>query len=250
MSDKATIARLAGALAVLVGGLVHLQLYFDGYRDFPNDNLGRSFLANGVASVVIAAALVVRRDALVRLAGIGVALGTLAAFVLTRNDVRIFGLRESGLEPSPQALIALIAELAAVGLLAVSFLPKVGAGKALGQRVALTTAGVFVVGSIVLSVLWNQDSGDSSADTGGGTTSVSISDFAFRAAEITVSVGDEVTWTNADSFAHSVVATDGSFVSESLSGGESFSHSFDQAGAFNYVCGIHASMTGTIIVTD
>jgi len=47
---------LVAALAILVGGSAHLQLYFrGGYRSFPNANLGRSFLLNGVASVFVAA---------------------------------------------------------------------------------------------------------------------------------------------------------------------------------------------------
>ena len=35
-----TAARLLAAAAILVGGLVHLQLYFDGYRSLPDPNLG------------------------------------------------------------------------------------------------------------------------------------------------------------------------------------------------------------------
>jgi len=45
--------RLVAAVAILIGGLVHLQLYLDGYRDFPDANLGRSFLLNVVASVIV-----------------------------------------------------------------------------------------------------------------------------------------------------------------------------------------------------
>ncbi|RPI09295.1 MAG: hypothetical protein EHM63_04945, partial [Actinobacteria bacterium] len=55
------LLRYLGAVLLLIGGLVHLQLYFDGYRDFPNENLGRSFLLNAVASVVVASLLFLRR---------------------------------------------------------------------------------------------------------------------------------------------------------------------------------------------
>jgi hypothetical protein len=49
-----TATRVLAAASLLIGGGVHLRLYFDGYRDFPNHNLGYSFLANVAASVVVA----------------------------------------------------------------------------------------------------------------------------------------------------------------------------------------------------
>lgn len=246
--DFATLLRFDAATALLVSGLVHFQLYFDGYRSLPDANLGRSFIANGVASVLIAAALLVRRDALLRLAGIGVALGTLGAFAISRQGDGIFGLRETGLNPSPQATIALIAEIAAVVLLGLSFLPKVGPGTLFARKVTLPAAGIFVAAAVVMCVLWSQDdNADSATNTPG---SVTISDFTFVADSITVTAGSEVTWTNSDSFKHSVVAIDGAFHSDPLGQGESFTTTFDNAGTFNYVCGIHGSMTGTVVVTD
>ena len=246
--NVSTVIRFSAAIALLAGGLVHLQLYFDGYRHLPDPNLGRSFVANGVASVLIAGALLVRRDALVRLAGIGLALSTLGAFALSRRGDGIFGLRETGLNPSPQALIALVAEIAAIAALAYSFLPKVGAGNDIGRRLSVPTAGIFGAAAIVLCVLWAQDSGTASSEAQPGE--VSISEFAFHESEVFVTAGSEVTWTNADGFAHSVVATDGSFHSDSLDDGESFTTTFDTPGTFAYVCGIHGSMTGTVVVTD
>src|SRR5204863_3121195 len=44
-------------------------------------------------------------------------LGTLAAFGLTRTPMGLFNFTERGLQPAPQALIALVAELAAAALL-------------------------------------------------------------------------------------------------------------------------------------
>ena len=96
-----TVCRIGAAVAVLVSGLVHLQLYLDGYRDFPNQSLGRSFLLNVVASAVVAVALVWRRELVVRLAAAGLLVGTLVAFALSRSDRGIFGFTERGLEPSP-----------------------------------------------------------------------------------------------------------------------------------------------------
>lgn len=77
---------------------------------------------------------------------------------------------------------------------------------------------------------------------------VSINGFAFNPSELRIKVGQTVTWTNEDSTAHNVVANDGSFKSETLQKGESFSHTFDKAGTFDYVCTFHAPMKAKIIV--
>ena len=56
------------------------------------------------------------------------------------------------------------------------------------------------------------------------------------------------TWTNRDGTAHSVKSDDGSFVSQDLDPGQTFTATFKTPGTFAYVCGIHSSMTGTVVV--
>ena len=82
----------------------------------------------------------------------------------------------------------------------------------------------------------------------GNETKINISGFAFDPATITIKVGQTVTWTNQDSVVHTVVASDNSWSSDSLETGASFSHTFDTAGTFTYICGVHPSMKGTVIV--
>ena len=85
--------------------------------------------------------------------------------------------------------------------------------------------------------------------TGGQTVSVSISNFAFVPATITVRAGTRVTWTNRQAgIEHTVTANDGSFDSGNLSTGSSYSHVFTKAGTYAYHCAIHPFMTGTVIV--
>jgi plastocyanin len=80
--------------------------------------------------------------------------------------------------------------------------------------------------------------------------SVSISNFAFVPATITVRAGTRVTWTNRQAgIEHTVTANDGSFDSGNLSTGSSYSHVFTKAGTYAYHCAIHPFMTGTVIVT-
>ena len=83
---------------------------------------------------------------------------------------------------------------------------------------------------------------------GGGANAVSIANFAFSPASITVKVGDSVTWTNNDSTTHTVTADDNSFSSGDLAPGATFSFTFPKAGTYAYHCSIHPSMTGTVVV--
>ncbi len=82
-----------------------------------------------------------------------------------------------------------------------------------------------------------------------GQVSVAIVDFAFAPADLSVTAGSTITWTNDDAFAHSVVSDgDGPLVSDDLTEGRSYEHTFDQPGTYAYICGIHNSMTGTVTV--
>ena len=85
------------------------------------------------------------------------------------------------------------------------------------------------------------------APAAGGST-VSIANFAFAPASMTVAVGTTVVWTNSDSAGHTVTADDGSFKSDTLGTGTTFSQTFTTAGTYAYHCAIHSSMTGTITV--
>jgi len=82
----------------------------------------------------------------------------------------------------------------------------------------------------------------------GGTAAVSIVDFAFAPAELTVSTGTEVTWKNDQAASHTVTDDDGEFDSANLAEGAEFSQTFDTAGTFTYHCEIHPTMTGTVTV--
>jgi plastocyanin len=91
--------------------------------------------------------------------------------------------------------------------------------------------------------------GGGGAGGGGGGTEVSEEGIAFNPAEVTVSVGDTVTWTNNDSVGHDVTAD--SFSSGDAGGmspGDKFEHTFDEAGTFDYVCTVHPGMEGTVVV--
>ena len=152
------VTRFIAAAALLIGGLVHIELYFSkGYRSVPNANLGRSFVLNGVVSIVVAAALLLRRDLLVRLSGVAVTVGTLIAFYLSRNtDSGIFGFTEKGFSPSPEAAIALIVEIVALIVLAASFVPALRWRRQTAGPSALASAGAaaVVLAGVIATLVW------------------------------------------------------------------------------------------------
>ncbi|WP_435335714.1 cupredoxin domain-containing protein [Haloarchaeobius sp. TZWWS8] len=104
---------------------------------------------------------------------------------------------------------------------------------------------------------------------------VSMGASSFRPAELTVAVGDTVSWKNTSSKAHTVTAygnaipedseffASGGYESEqaardawfgkrggAISTGETFEHTFEVPGTYNYVCIPHerGGMTGRIVV--
>ncbi len=109
------VLRMAGAVAVLVGGAIHLRLAFDAYG---TGDIQTAFFVNALVSGVVAAYLVLRPvDPIGPLAGIALSVASLAAFALTRVGDGVLGFRATGLDPSPEAPLTLIVEVAAVALL-------------------------------------------------------------------------------------------------------------------------------------
>lgn len=82
----------------------------------------------------------------------------------------------------------------------------------------------------------------------GNTVEVKIADFAFDPATITIKVGTTIKWTNMDSAPHTVTADDNSWTSARLKQGETYTHTFDQAGTYPYHCSLHSNMQATVIV--
>jgi plastocyanin len=105
----------------------------------------------------------------------------------------------------------------------------------------------WLAASIVLLIavsLWTIRASSSDA----ATTTVDIKDFAFQPAEVTVSVGDTVTWVNKDADSHAVQG--GPMSSPIIPTNATFSHTFTEAGNVPYICPIHTYMTGTVHVVN
>ena len=130
-------------------------------------------------------------------------------------------------------------------------------------RVLVLTA---IIGMTLLGACSSDDSGSDSAATtagaaaGANTTSgsggeatgdgasVVASDLAFNPAELTVAVGETITFTNNDGFAHTFTADNGEFDSDNVDSGGTFEYTPEAAGEIPFHCKIHSNMTGTITV--
>ncbi len=79
-------------------------------------------------------------------------------------------------------------------------------------------------------------------------SAVSIDNFTFSPASITVPAGTKVLWTNNDDIPHTVTSEDRVLRSPPLDTGDAFSFVFGRPGRYPYFCSLHAHMQGVVIV--
>jgi plastocyanin len=82
------------------------------------------------------------------------------------------------------------------------------------------------------------------------THAVTIQNFSFNPASITIKKGDTVVWTNKDPMGHTVTGNNGGPASQTISTNGTYSFTFNDVGTFGYHCSIHPSMKGTVVVTE
>ena len=85
---------------------------------------------------------------------------------------------------------------------------------------------------------------------GAGMAGVTIDNFSFSPAVLTVQRGTRVVWTNRDDMPHTVVsdAQPPAFRSSGLDTDESFEVLFDRPGNWGYFCALHPRMQGSVVV--
>lgn len=106
------------------------------------------------------------------------------------------------------------------------------------RRVRVATAALLLVGAF-----WALAPAVIAADS-----TVDIAGFSFSPGSLTVSVGDAVTWTNADAQSHTATSDSGAFDTGTIAGSASKSVTLTTAGTFPYHCAIHPAMTATLVV--
>jgi plastocyanin len=91
--------------------------------------------------------------------------------------------------------------------------------------------------------------GGGAVTAGAAPVGVVIEHYAFAPAQLSVTVGDTVTWTNNDTAGHDVTSIGGGpLKSPLLAKGQSYSLTFATAGTFRYTCTVHPDMVATVAV--
>ena len=78
--------------------------------------------------------------------------------------------------------------------------------------------------------------------------SVSIANFAFAPAALTVASGESVRWSNDDAAPHALAFKDGDGPTDLLLPGQTATRRFAAAGSYDYTCSVHPYMRGTVTV--
>ncbi len=114
------------------------------------------------------------------------------------------------------------------------------------ELVVAALAVALLVGSVV-GLTRSRDTAVPAASPGG--TDVDIVDFVFTPKALTVSVGDTVTFTNADNAVHTATGRGTDVVdSPDIRTDETYEVTLAEAGSYEYFCKFHPFMTGTITV--
>jgi plastocyanin len=87
-------------------------------------------------------------------------------------------------------------------------------------------------------------------NTAAESITVRISGMRFEPASITVKPGTTVTWVHESPMPHTITGNADGLGSSTLYSGQTYSHTFEKDGLFNYYCDIHPSMTGSVIVKE
>jgi plastocyanin len=95
----------------------------------------------------------------------------------------------------------------------------------------------------------DSDAGNGAGGGGGATEAnvIVIDDVAFATPDVTIAVGDTITFDNKDNQPHTATS-DTAFDTETLRPGETSEITFDEAGSFAYFCAFHPFMKGTVTV--
>jgi plastocyanin len=112
-------------------------------------------------------------------------------------------------------------------------------GRRRGRKLSLVEGAVFAF--LALGVRAATASDASGAQ-------ILIQNFRFDPPTLSVPVGATVTWTNHDEEIHTLVSPQGGFSSPALDSDQQFAFRFEKPGTYQYRCGLHPQMMGTVVV--
>nr|WP_240975839.1 cupredoxin family copper-binding protein [Paraburkholderia aromaticivorans] len=86
------------------------------------------------------------------------------------------------------------------------------------------------------------------SNAAGKTYLIAIEQMRFDPPVLTVHRGDRVVWVNRDLFPHTASATSKAFDSREIAPNASWTYVARETGSYPYLCTLHATMHGTVIV--
>ena len=97
----------------------------------------------------------------------------------------------------------------------------------------------------------SSSSGSTAAASSSGGVAIKMQNIAFAPKDVTVKVGQKITWTNDDSVDHNVTAdSSADFKSKDFGKGATFEFTPDKAGKITYECTLHPNMKGATITVQ
>ena len=84
----------------------------------------------------------------------------------------------------------------------------------------------------------------------GETVTVRIDGMRFDPQNITVKPGTTVTWVHGSQMPHTISGNADGMRSGTLYNGQQYSHTFSATGSYSYVCDLHPSMRGSVVVEE
>ena len=116
------------------------------------------------------------------------------------------------------------------------------------RRLGLVVGALAVTALLAAALPELTAAGEAVVPAAASPGTVTIDNFTFAPATLTVTVGTIVTWKNEDDSPHRIGDKNGTFKSAALDTDDTFSHTFAAPGEYPYICTIHPYMAGKIIV--
>jgi len=120
--------------------------------------------------------------------------------------------------------------------------------------IAIIIVIIFVAGGVYIFVNKDKIFGPVTGSTimGPQTYNIEIKNKAFVPNTLNIKVGDKVVWINKDETATHIVLSDKQpweLSSRTLLSEDSYSHTFNKSGEYNYHCEVHYTMKGRVVVS-
>src|SRR6266566_8326484 len=121
-------------------------------------------------------------------------------------------------------------------------------GKNMKMIVWIFDLATFVMTALIIAAGIKPIFAVSAGDKPVGSATAKIDNFSFGPADLTISAGTTITWTNQDDVPHVVASDDKLFKSNPLDTDDHFSFTFTKPGTYVYYCAIHPKMMAKVVV--